>query len=192
MARNPKSNANLKPIQKGELSSDEAKRRGSAGGKKSGEVRRAKRDARQSARYILGLTAKGEILEQLKKLGADPEDGLTNMDLLSARLFVQGTSNNLDAARMLLQMAGYDPEENRKERESINADKRRDIDTQFKLDTMAARGLDSANVSVNLENEDGQTDVMIYLPKVKNEGDLEIEDDDEVEEEKQKDGEGGE
>lgn len=180
MARNPKSDANLKPIKKGELSSEEAKARGAAGGKKSGEVRRAKRDARASARYILGLAVKGDVLEQLKVLGANPKDDLTNMELLHARLFVSATSGNLEAAKMLLSIAGYDTEENRKERESINADRRRDVETQFKMDTMAARGIDTANVTVNLGNEDGGTDVMIYLPQVTKEEDLEMpEDEDE-------------
>lgn len=36
-------NENLKPIKKGELSTEEAKRRGSKGGIKSGEVRKARR-----------------------------------------------------------------------------------------------------------------------------------------------------
>lgn len=42
MARNPKQDANLKPYKKGELSSEEAKRRGKLGAVKSAEVRRAK------------------------------------------------------------------------------------------------------------------------------------------------------
>lgn len=181
MARNPKQDANLKPIQKGELSKEEAKSRGSAGGKKSGEARRAKRDARASARYILGLAAKGDVLTQLEKIGANKNDGLTNMELLHARLFVQATSGNLEAAKLLMNIAGYDSEENRKERESVNADRRRDAEVQFKMDTMASRGMDAANVAVSLGNEDGGTDVMIYLPKVSDEEDLEMPEEEEEE-----------
>ena len=178
MARNPKQDANLKPIKSGDLSKEELKKRQSNGGKKSGEVRRAKRDARQSARYILGLSAKGDVLAQLEKLGADKEDGLTNMELLQARLFVQATGGNLDAAKMLLNIAGYDTEENRKERESLNADRRRDVETQFKMDTMAARGIDSANVAVNFDNEEGGNDVIIYLPAIEKEEDAEMPEED--------------
>ena len=181
MARNPKQDANLKPIQKGELSNEELKKRQSNGGKKSGEVRRAKRDARASARYILGLAAKGESERQLTVLGADKKDGLTNMELLTARLFVQATAGNLEAAKMLLNIAGNDSEENRKERESVNADRRRDAEVQFKMDTMASRGMDAANVAVSLGNEDGGTDVMIYLPQVSKEEDLEVPEEEEEE-----------
>lgn len=44
---------NLRPIRKGELSKDEAKRRGSLGGKKSGEARRAKKTMREMLDYLL-------------------------------------------------------------------------------------------------------------------------------------------
>ena len=135
MARNPKSDTNLKPIQKGDLSKEELKKRQSNGGKRSGEVRREKRDARQAARYILGLAAKGATLDQLERLGADRKDGLTNMELLMAMLYAQSTSsssnNQLDATKMLLSYAGYDYEENRRERESLNKDARLDIETML-------------------------------------------------------------
>lgn len=44
---------NLKPIRKGELSKEEAKKRGSAGGKKSVEVRRAKKTMKEMLDYLL-------------------------------------------------------------------------------------------------------------------------------------------
>ena len=53
MARNPKQDANLKPFHKGDLTSEEAKKRGRVGGVKSGESRRAKRDAKSAVRYLL-------------------------------------------------------------------------------------------------------------------------------------------
>ncbi|MBQ6672659.1 MAG: hypothetical protein IJM73_05505, partial [Spirochaetales bacterium] len=86
-----------------------------------------------------------------------------------------------EAAKMLLNIAGYDSEENRKERESVNADRRRDAEVQLKMDTMASRGMDAANVAVSLGNEDGGTDVMIYLPQVSKEEDLEVPEDEEEE-----------
>ena len=66
MARNPKQDANLKPFQKGELTSEEAKKRGRAGGVKSGESRRAKRDAKSAIRYLLDLAAKGKIARSVR------------------------------------------------------------------------------------------------------------------------------
>ena len=180
MARTAKQVANLKPIKKGDLSEEELKKRQSNGGKKSGQVRREKRDARQAARYILGLAAKGDTLLQLEKIGADKKDGLTNMDLLVARLFVQATSGNLEAAKQLLQIAGFDSEENRKERESLSSDRRRDLELDAKL---AALGQNpDSQVSMSFGDEEGGGGVMIYLPQIDNEKDCEVEEDDPEEE----------
>ena len=159
---------------KGDLSDEELKKRQSNGGKRSGEVRRAKRDARESARYILGLAAQGTTLEQLEKIGANREDNLTNMEVLQARLFVQATSGDMTAAKMLLSIAGYDSEENRKERESINADRRRDAEVEVKV---KAFGMNPDNIAVNGENEDGNNDVVIYIPKMLTEEECQVQDD---------------
>lgn len=176
MARNPKQDANLKPIKSGDLSEEELKKRQSNGGKKSGEVRRQKRDARNAARYILNLAAKGDTLEQLKKLGANPKDGLTNMELLVARLFVQGISGNLEAIKQLLQIAGYDAEENRRERESVSSDRRKDLELDAKL-TALGNNPDS-RVSMSFGDEEGNGGVVIYLPEVDDEKALEVDEPD--------------
>ena len=44
---------NLKPIKKGELSKEEAKKRGSKGGKRSGEVRRERKTMKEMLDYLL-------------------------------------------------------------------------------------------------------------------------------------------
>lgn len=46
-------NENLKPIKKGELSKEEAKKRGAKGGKKSGEKRRELKTMREMLNYLL-------------------------------------------------------------------------------------------------------------------------------------------
>lgn len=176
MARNPKREANLKPIQKGELSKEEAKKRGSAGGKKSGEVRREKRDAKSAARYILELAAQGQVKDNLNTLKVDAKDQ-TNMVALQARLYTMAMSGNLDAYRELMKMAGYEPEENRKERESISSDRRRDIEVQAKLDAIGNSG-ENANVALNMGDEDGNSDVVIYIPKMLDEKECEYTDKD--------------
>lgn len=54
---------NLRPIKKGELSSEEAKRRGSLGGKKAAEIKRAKKTMKEMLDYLLEKeleTKKGE------------------------------------------------------------------------------------------------------------------------------------
>lgn len=164
MARNPKSNENLKPIKKGELSSEEAKRRGSAGGKKSGEVRREKRNARDAARYILGLAAKGQIADNLQTLGV-PNGERTNMEALQARLFTMAMGGNLEAYKELMRIAGYDSEENRKERESIASDRRRDVEVEAKLKALG-QNAEGSSIAINQSDEDGRSDVVIYIPKM--------------------------
>lgn len=173
MPRNPKQDANLKPIKKGELTSEEAKRRGKNGGEKSGEVRRAKRDARQSARYILELAAKGQIAKNLDELGI-PKNEQTNMAALHARLAVMALGGNLEAYKTLMKMAGYDPEENREERESINSDRRKDMESEVKINTLGGGAPEGANIAVNMQDGDGFNDVVIYLPPVQDESECEV------------------
>lgn len=176
MARNPKQDANLKPIKKGELSKEEAKKRGSAGGKKSAEVRRAKRDARDAVRYLLNHKATGKVAENLAEMGI-PVNEQTYMAGLQARLYTMAMSGNIDAYRELMKMAGYNPEENRAERESLASDKRRDAEVEAKVNALGG-GLDGANIAVNGIDEDEHTDVVIYLPQTKSVEECEVDEDD--------------
>ena len=171
MAVNPKSKENLKPIKKGELSKEEAKKRGSKGGKKSAEVRRAKKDSKESARYILELAAKGAIRDNLVNLGVE-ESERTNIVALQARLFAMAIGGNLEAYKELMKMAGYEPEENRKERESLSADRRRETELQAKCDALGSNAATSVSVSMN--DEDSRNDVVIYLPEIMKEEDCEL------------------
>lgn len=179
MARNPKQDANLKPFHKGDLTSEEAKKRGRVGGVKSGESRRAKRDAKSAVRYLLDLAAKGKIADNLTELGF-PVDERTNMAALQARLFTMAMSGNLDAYTTLMRMAGYEPEENRKERESIAADRRREIELDAKVSALGSNP-EGMSASVNMSDEDGNNDVVIYMPKIDDPKDLETEEDNEQE-----------
>ena len=89
--------------------SEQAKKKGSAGGKKSGEVRREnarrKRDAREAVRFILDLAAQGQLAENLEKLGVETEDQ-TNMAALQASLFTYAMRGDLNAYKTLMKMAG--------------------------------------------------------------------------------------
>lgn len=61
---------NLKPIKKGELSREEAKKRGRAGGIKSGEARREKKMFKEAIEKQLGQSIDGMIksmIDQAKK-----------------------------------------------------------------------------------------------------------------------------
>ena len=166
MPRNPKQDANLKPLQKGDLTSEEAKKRGRSGGVKSGEVRRAKRDAKSAIRYLLNLPPTASIKANLSEMGF-PLTEQTNMAAL------QAMSGNLEAYTALMKMAGFEPEENRKERESISADRRREIELDAKVNALGinAEGL---SASINMGDEDGNNDVVIYMPQIVSEESCEM------------------
>lgn len=155
--------------------SDTAKERGRNGGVKSGEVRRAKRDARESVQYLLGRMTKSEAIRtNLKELGVE-ESEYSNMIALHGRLFSMAMSGNLEAYLTLMRMGGYEPEETRKERESIAADRRRELELDAKVAALN-RG-DPASVALNMQDEDGDNDVVIYMPQMDSEEDCEPKDD---------------
>ena len=165
-------NANLKPIKKGELSTEEAKARGRKGGIRSGISRRNKRDAKEAATYLLGLAAKGKLDANLSELGI-PVDERTNMIALVARLFTLAMAGNLDATDRLLKIAGYDSEENRKERESIASDLRREKELNAKIEALV-KNSENSSAAINMDDEDGRNDVVIYMPQLDNPEDCEL------------------
>jgi len=80
---------NLKPIKKGQLSKEEAKRRGSKGGKKSAEVRKARK------------TFSEDLIEALS-------DGKTQKQILNA-LLNQCRQGNVRAFEILRDTVGEKP-----------------------------------------------------------------------------------
>ena len=158
--------------------SETAKERGRNGGIKSGEVRRAKRDARETIQYMLGrMTMSQNIRDNLKELGFEVEE-FSNMAALHGRLFTMAMSGNLEAYMMLMKMGGYEPEENRKERESISSDLRREVELNAKVEALGQKG-DNASLAINLGDEDGDNDVVIYMPQIESVEDCEVKDKDE-------------
>ena len=148
MARNPKQDANLRPIQKGELSSEEAKKRGSAGGKKSGEVRRMHRDAKKTIQYIMGLDAVGNTEENLKRVGI-PEDACTNMTATWVKCYTEWLkTGNIKLLEALMKYGGFDEAELRKTRES---------DARI-------RAMDKSGIPVFGETDSMKSDVFVVLP----------------------------
>lgn len=172
MPRNPKQDANLKPYKKGDLTSEEAKKRGRAGGVKSGESRRAKRDAKSAIRYLLNLPPTSSIKANLSEMGF-PSTEQTNMAALQARLFTMAMGGNLEAYTALMKMAGFEPEENRKERESISADRRREIELDAKVNALGVN-TEGLSASINMGDEDGNNDVVIYMPQIASEESCEM------------------
>lgn len=157
--------------------SETAKEKGRKGGIKSGEVRRAKRDARETIQYMLGRMVVSEnIKNNLKELGFETEE-FTNMGALHGRLFTMAMSGNLEAYMLLMKMGGYEPEENRKERESISSDLRREVELNAKVEALGQKG-DNASLAINLGDEDGDNDVVIYMPQIETVEDCEVKDED--------------
>ena len=80
---------------------------------------------------------------------------------------------NIDAYTTLMRMAGYEPEENRKERESIAADRRREVELDAKVAALGANP-EGMSASVNMSDEDGNNDVVIYMPQIASEESCEM------------------
>ena len=156
--------------------SETAKERGRNGGLKSAEVKKAKKDAREATQYFLGRMTKMEsVRTNLKELGIEVDE-YTNMMALIGKLWTMAMAGNLDAHAMLMKLGGYDPEEIRKERESIAADRRRNLEVDAKIATLN-KGGDPSGMSVNFPDEDGENDVVIYMPQIEKEEDCEMKED---------------
>ena len=160
MARKGGAPENLDPVR----TKEEAKKRGRNGGIKSGEARRNKRDAKNAMNLLLNMAAKGQIKDNLMNLGVEMEDQ-TNMVALQARLFMMALSGNLQAYDRIIKISGNDSEENRKERESLASDKRRDKETEARVAAIE-RGDSMGRYATGEEDDDDgeKEDVVIYMP----------------------------
>lgn len=149
MARNPNQDANLRPIQKGELSSEEAKKRGSAGGKKSAAVRRLRKDAKRTIRYIMELDAVGTVKENLEKTGI-PEDAQSNMTATWVKCYTDWLrTGDVKLLEILMKYGGFDEAELRKAEESA----------------ARIRAMDKSGIPVPGEVDAvGRNDVFVILP----------------------------
>lgn len=133
-----------------ERTEEDQRRIRSAGGKKSGEVRRKKRDARQAAKLILNLPTEYEnIKANLKQLGVDPDD-MTNMVALMARMFTKGMEGDCNAVRLLLEVSGDSP-------------RQKNEDARLKMDKEKhRREMEIMSESSNSTEE--TEDLVIYVP----------------------------
>ena len=148
MARNPKQNANLRPIRKGEPSPEEVKKRGSAGGKKSVEVRRIRKDAKKTIQYIMELDAVGNTKENLIRVGI-PEEVCTNMTATWVKCYTEWLrTGNVKLLEALMKYGGFDEAELRKAKES---------DARI-------RAMDRSGIPVLGEADPTKSDVFVVLP----------------------------
>lgn len=77
-------NENLKPIKKGELTSEEAKKRGSNGGKKSGQVRRERANFKNILTTVFEGKPSKPLIEILKQAGIESPDKLNYLEAIIA------------------------------------------------------------------------------------------------------------
>lgn len=83
---------------------------GRKGGKKSGVVRRQKRDMRQVTRILLDLPATEESAIKILESMGIPESEHTNLMVVVVRIFQELlATGNVRAAEFLRDTAGYDP-----------------------------------------------------------------------------------
>jgi len=105
---------NLIPLKKGQLTSEEAKRRGANGGKKSGEARRRKRDLREGLEILLSKPmkkGKATDIEKLKALGKDTvsEANLTAEDVINLALIQRAAKGDPRAYEIIRDQLGEKP-----------------------------------------------------------------------------------
>lgn len=107
-------NENLKPIKKGELSSEEAKKRGSNGGKKSAKVRKQKKLFKEIFIELLSydiekFTTNEELLEKLAEINPLFAHKIDVKTVISAQVLKKAINGDLAAISMLKTQIGEDP-----------------------------------------------------------------------------------
>ena len=85
-------------------------------------------------------------------------------------------AGDIEAYKTLMRMGGYDPEEKRRERESLAADRRREVELNAKVEALGG-GPAGSSAAINMGDEDGCNDVVIYLPQIEKLDDGEIHED---------------
>lgn len=145
MAKKTDTTKNLRPP----TTKEEARRRGRNGGIKSGEVRRNKKNARETMRMMLQLAAQGNISDTLKNLGVKESDR-TNFAAMCGKAFTEYMrTGDIRQLETVIKIAGYDASENRKDRES----------------EARIRAMDKSGIPIAGEvDASSRNDVLIMLP----------------------------
>lgn len=102
---------NLKPIQKGQLSKEEAMKRGSLGGKKSVEVRREKKTFKQLIETMMEMdierfTTNEDVITQLYNINPELAQKVDVKTVISARLLDKALKGDLYAVGMVRDQIG--------------------------------------------------------------------------------------
>lgn len=111
---NPKGNPqNLKPVR----TEKEAKTKGAAGGRKSGEARRRKRDVQQAIKWMFDAPAVGPLDTKLEKVGIEEKDR-TNLTGIIVGLAIKAASGDVAAFKALADYGGFHPDQKQRDKES--------------------------------------------------------------------------
>lgn len=103
---------NLRPIQKGQLSKEELKKRQSNGGKKSGQVRRERKAFKESLLMLLDMKAPEQIGVQIKKTLPKLKDkDLNYQNAILVSLLQQAVKGNTKAVELIRDTIGEKPKE---------------------------------------------------------------------------------
>lgn len=93
-------------------SGEEAASAGAKGGRKSGETRRRKRDAKKAAQYILDLTPQlsENVSRTLLAMGLDPksQEDATIQTIMLAALAAKAMKGDVKAIALLMEITGQD------------------------------------------------------------------------------------
>lgn len=105
-------NENLQPIQKGQLSKEELKKRQSNGGKKSGEVRRQRKQFKESLEMLLQMRVPEKTANNLKTLLPKLKDkDLNCQNAILAGLMKAAMNGNVKAVELIRDTIGEKPVE---------------------------------------------------------------------------------
>lgn len=158
MAKKGGAPENLKPVR----TKEEARERGRNGGIRSGEVRRAKKTARENMKMLIELQAKGKVRDSLKTMGIEENEDLTILSAMNLKLVLMAMDGNIQAYDRIMKMTGDDPDEMRKEAE----EKRKDAAEKRREEELNIKKKQAEYYSQGSDIDDGEEteDVQIYMP----------------------------
>ncbi len=111
---NPKGNPDsLQPIR----SVDEARKKGTAGGKASGAARRRKRDVQQAIKWMFNAPAVGPLDTTLQQVGIDEKDR-TNLTGIIVGMALKAARGDVAAFKALADYGGFNPDKQQRDKES--------------------------------------------------------------------------
>lgn len=104
-------NGNLRPFKKGDLSKDEAKSRGSLGGRASVEARKNKKKLRELVEIMGALPVYSDKAKKLMKEMGISEEDMTNKMAMVVGLFKKAVAGDVQAFNAIRDITGEKPKD---------------------------------------------------------------------------------